>query len=82
MDATLESIYEQEGLLSVLLQGIVDDLGRFTDIFAGPPGRVHDARMLRVSPFFSTWIHKLGDYKLLRDSAYISLPFVVAPKLP
>lgn len=36
---------------SVLLQGIVDDRGRFIDIFGGPPGRVHDSQMLRVSFF-------------------------------
>lgn len=30
---------------SVLLQGIVDDRGRFIDIFAGPPGRMQDARV-------------------------------------
>ena len=36
---------------SVLLQGIVNDEGRFIGIFAGPPGRVHDARMLRGSTF-------------------------------
>lgn len=67
---------------SVLLQGVVDDLGKFTDIFAGPPGRVHDVRMLRVSPFFNSWRQKLGDYQLLGDSAYISnsFPFIVTPK--
>lgn len=67
---------------SVLLQGIVDDLGRFTDIFAGPPGRVHDARMLRLSPFFNTHEQKLGGYKLLGDGAYVcnSFPFIVTPK--
>ncbi|KAK7882197.1 hypothetical protein WMY93_028371 [Mugilogobius chulae] len=38
--------------------------------------------MLRVSPFYNTWMQKMGDYKLLGDSAYISnnFPFVVTPK--
>ncbi|XP_060758403.1 uncharacterized protein LOC132901096 [Neoarius graeffei] len=67
---------------SVLLQGIVDDQGRFIDIFAGPPGRVHDARMLRLSPFFADHVQKLGDYKLLGDGAYLcnAFPFIVTPK--
>ena len=67
---------------SVLLQGIVNDEGRFIDIFAGPPGRVHDARMLRGSTFFTEWQEKMGDYRLLGDSAYIgqAFPFIVTPK--
>lgn len=45
---------------SVLLQGIVNDEGCFIDIFAGPPGRVHDARMLRGSTFYTEWQEKMG----------------------
>uniref|UniRef100_A0A8C6MEF6 DDE Tnp4 domain-containing protein n=1 Tax=Nothobranchius furzeri TaxID=105023 RepID=A0A8C6MEF6_NOTFU len=68
--------------LSVLLQGIVDDRGRFLDICAGPPGRVHDARMLRASPFFESWQEKMAGYSLLGDCAYIrrDFPFVVTPR--
>ena len=67
---------------SVLLQGICDDRGRFIDVFVGPPGRVHDARMLRLSPFFHNCHQKLGAYRLLGDSAYIgnSFNFIVTPK--
>ncbi|KAL2096949.1 hypothetical protein ACEWY4_006156 [Coilia grayii] len=53
----------------VLLQGIVNDEGRFIDIFAGPPGRVHDARMLRGSAFYDNWQEKMEGYRLLGDSA-------------
>uniref|UniRef100_A0A3B3TB02 DDE Tnp4 domain-containing protein n=1 Tax=Paramormyrops kingsleyae TaxID=1676925 RepID=A0A3B3TB02_9TELE len=72
----------RKGFCSVLLQGIVDEKGRFIDIFAGPPGRVHDARMLRASDFFLEWHQKMGEYFLLGDSAYISqaFPFICAPK--
>jgi len=72
----------RKGYYSLLLQGICDDRGRFLDIFVGPPGRVHDARMLRLSPFYQNWQRKLGDYKLLGDSAYISqeFPFIQTPK--
>lgn len=67
---------------SILLQGIVNDQGKFIDIFTGAPGRVHDSRVLRVSPFFHTWRESLGQYKLLGDTAYISqnYPFIVTPK--
>ncbi|XP_053710278.1 putative nuclease HARBI1 [Synchiropus splendidus] len=67
---------------SVLLQGIVDEKGRFTDIFAGPPGKVCDARMLRASDFYTTWQEKMGGHSLLGDSAYTghAFPFVISPK--
>lgn len=72
----------RKGYYSVLLQGIVNDEGRFIDIFAGPPGRVHDARMLRGSTFYEDWQGKMEDYRLLGDSAYVgqAFPFVVTPK--
>ncbi|KAG5275883.1 hypothetical protein AALO_G00125580 [Alosa alosa] len=67
---------------SVLLQGIVDAEGRFINVFTGMAGRVHDARMLRSSPFFQEWQEKMGEYHLLGDSAYISqhFPFIITPR--
>ena len=67
---------------SVLLQGIVNDEGRFIDLFVGPPGRVRDARMLRGSTFYANWQEKMEDYRLLGDSAYIgqAFPFIITPK--
>ena len=67
---------------SVLLQGICNDEGRFIDIFTGIPGRVHDCRMLRCSDFFAHWQEKMGEYKLLGDSAYDcqDFPFIIATK--
>ncbi|XP_061085078.1 uncharacterized protein LOC133118834 [Conger conger] len=72
----------RKSFYSVLLQGIVDERGRFIDIFAGPPGRVHDARMLRASNFYAAWEEKMGEYSLLGDSGYIgqAFPFVITPK--
>lgn len=72
----------RKSLYSILLQGIVDNQGRFVDIFTGPPGRVHDSRMLRALPFFQSWRQSMGQYKLLGDTAYIShtYPFKVTPK--
>ncbi len=67
---------------STLLQGIVDKRGRFLDIFAGPPGRVHDARMLSSSSFYTTWQEKMCNYSLLGDSAYTrqAFPFIITLK--
>jgi len=44
----------RKGYYSILLQGVCDYDWNFRDIYVGPPGRVHDARMLRCSPLFST----------------------------
>lgn len=52
-------------------------MGRFIDIFTGAPGRVHDSRVLRVSPFFGTWWESMGQHKLLGDTAYISQTYPV-----
>ncbi|XP_054599280.1 uncharacterized protein [Nothobranchius furzeri] len=73
---------KRKSFFFVLLQGIVDDRGRFVDICAGPPGRVHDARMLRASPFCESWQEKMVGYSLLGDSAHIErdFPFVVTPQ--
>lgn len=67
---------------SVLLQGIVDERGRFIDIFVGPPGKVDDARMLRASNFYGEWQKKMGEYSLLGDGAYTGLAdsFLITPK--
>uniref|UniRef100_A0A8C4FA24 DDE Tnp4 domain-containing protein n=1 Tax=Dicentrarchus labrax TaxID=13489 RepID=A0A8C4FA24_DICLA len=67
---------------SVLLQGIVNAEGRFINVFTGIPGRVHDARLLRSSPFFQEWQEMMGEYRLLGDSAYIgqTFPFILTPQ--
>ena len=45
--------HNRKGWHSVLLQGLVDHDGCFTDINVGWPGRVHDARVLHNSELFS-----------------------------
>ena len=74
--------YNRNKYHSMLLQGICDDTGKFLDVFTGPPGRVHDARMLRESDFFRDWQMKMGNYFLLGDTAYkcAQFPFIIAPK--
>lgn len=69
---------------SVLLQGIVDERGQFIDIFAGAPGTVQDARMLKTSDHadLSAWQEKMGDNSLLGDSGYSrqAFPFIISLK--
>ena len=67
---------------SILLQGIVNHTGSFIDIFVGVPGRVHDCRMLRMSPFFHQWQQLMGSFKHLGDSAYDAndFPFIITPQ--
>ncbi|XP_067394775.1 uncharacterized protein, partial [Emydura macquarii macquarii] len=43
----------RKGYFSMILQGLVDHRGRFTDNFVGWPGKVHDARVLHNSGLFS-----------------------------
>ena len=72
----------KKGYYSMLLQGICDDRGRFIDIFAGAPGRVHDARLLRLSSFYQECKEKMENHRLLGDSAYIcqDFTFILTPK--
>ena len=65
----------RKGYYSMLLQGICNDEGRFLDIFTGPPGRIHDARLLRLSDFYANWQETLGNDRLLGDCAYIGNAF-------
>ena len=73
----------RKGYYSILLQGVCDIYGQFRDVFVGAPGRVHDARLLRLSPIFSETDTIFGDqWKLLGDSAYNSqdFSFILTPK--
>jgi len=78
-----DNYLNRKGYYSIILQGVCDDQGRFRDVYVGPPGRVHDARVLKLSPVFNNAEQLLGNnYKLLGDSAYIAnvFPFILTPK--
>ncbi|XP_041368451.1 putative nuclease HARBI1 [Gigantopelta aegis] len=77
------SYLNRKGYYSVLLQGVCDWKGKSVSVFIGPPGRVHDARMLRKSDLYAEKGVLLGNqWKLLGDSAYVSndFPFIITPK--
>ncbi|XP_064384383.1 uncharacterized protein LOC135333340 [Halichondria panicea] len=44
--------YNRKGWHSVILQGTVDNAGKFTNIYIGWPGRVHDARVFVNSSLY------------------------------
>ena len=47
-----QSYFNRKQRHSVVLQGICDSSGKFTDVYAGWPGSLHDNRVLRNSPIF------------------------------
>ncbi|KAM9425660.1 uncharacterized protein KZ484_011775 [Pholidichthys leucotaenia] len=73
----------RKGWHSIILQGVVDGKGLFWNVFAGLPGSMHDARVLRLSTLwelasrgnlFPPNIRNIGavrmGYYILGDSAY------------
>jgi len=68
----------RKGYHSVLFQAVCDAHEYLHDVFAGPPGKVHDARMSRLSPLYAA----IGQRLLLGNSAYVSGEFAgnVTPK--
>lgn len=57
--------------MSITLQGICDPNGTFLDVFTGPPSKIHDALVLRLS-FVYQQLSELcsGDLHLIGDEAF------------
>ncbi|XP_039305489.1 putative nuclease HARBI1 [Solenopsis invicta] len=69
---------------SLNLQAVVDSKTRFTNVYCGEPGSLHDARVLRRSPLHSIASREQervfpNNTFILGDSAYPSLPWLVPP---
>ena len=47
--------YNRKGFHSIVMQGMVDNVGRFMEVYIGWPGRVHDARV-----FVNSSLYKRG----------------------
>ena len=57
--------HNRKGSYSIILQCLVDDKYRFTDIYVGWSGRVHDAHVFQISRLFA----KASNGVLLPDTA-------------
>ena len=75
------SYINRKGFHSILLQGVCDDEMLFTDVCAGWPGSVHDARVFRRSYVAEKIEHGLinPDHYIVDDSAYPLQPNLMVP---
>lgn len=64
---------------SVILQAVCRGDKRFTDIFCGWPGRVHDARVFQNSPLRQRGPILCGQCHLLGDGAYPCKRWLITP---
>lgn len=69
---------------SIILQGVVDADMKFTNIYAGEPGSLHDARVLRRSLLYEISQDDMESIFpnrtcIIGDSAYPLLPWLVPP---
>lgn len=71
--------YNRKDYYSVVLQVVVCDDMRFTDVYAGWPGRVYDACVFRQSHISESVRALCDDDHILGESAYPNLPFLLTP---
>lgn len=72
--------YNRDWYYSVVLQGVVREDLRFIDVFTGFPGKVHEARVFRASPFYQKGQNLSQQNRhILGNSAYPNLPWILTP---
>ena len=73
------SYVNRKGFHSIILQAVCDHECLFTDVYAGWPGRVHDARVFRNSPLSEHLPTLPPDHHRIGDSAYPLTPSLMVP---
>ena len=71
--------FNRKDYYSLVLQAVVREDLRFTDICTGWPGKVHDARVFRCSRLYESGSILCGNDHLLGDCAYPNLPWLLVP---
>lgn len=71
--------YNRKDFHSVVLQAVTREDMRFIDVSTGWPGKIHDSRVLKISPLFLYGPIYCGDRHLLGDCAYPNLPWLLVP---
>lgn len=76
--------YNKKQYYSLSLQAVVDADKKFTDIYCGEPGSLHDARILRKSKLFSNILDNpesmfINNCFILGDSAYPAKNWLITP---
>ena len=71
--------YNRKDYYSIVLQAVVCEDLRFTNVYTGWPGKVHDARIFQRSPLFATGQDLCGQHHILGDSGYPNLPWLLVP---
>ncbi|XP_033638911.1 putative nuclease HARBI1 [Asterias rubens] len=69
-NARREDYINHKLFYSINMQAVCDHRGVFMDIFAGYPGSVHDARVLKCSPLYRQRGYPPEGYYIVGDSAY------------
>ena len=77
-----KSYFNRKLFTSIILQGMCDGNGPFIDVYIGTPGSVHDALVLRRSPFYRQALYPPAGYFLLGDGGYPCLQRPVAIMTP
>ena len=71
--------YNRKDFFSAVLKDVAREDLRFTDVFCGFTGKVHDARVFRRLPLSEYGEIKCNGGHLLGDSAYPNISWLLTP---